>query len=85
MLKPVMEAKEVAMDMPGRGSSPRWPMNMTEITCTLYCCMLTPISGLDRLACRFNSSIMITRCSSLGTEPAEGFCRHRHRRNHHHA
>lgn len=31
-LKPVTEAKEVAMEAAERGRGPRWPTNMTEMT-----------------------------------------------------
>lgn len=32
-LKPVTEAKEVAMEAAEREREPRWPTNMTEMTC----------------------------------------------------
>ena len=32
-LKPVTDAKDVAIEEPERASSPRWPTNMTDITC----------------------------------------------------
>ena len=54
-LKPVTEAKEVAMEAPERASSPRWPTNITEIACKLYSRTLTDIKGPASFNCFFTS------------------------------
>jgi hypothetical protein len=44
-LKPVTPARETAMEVLERDSSPRWPDIMTEITCNKYCDKVMAIIG----------------------------------------
>ncbi|KAF3488286.1 hypothetical protein F2Q69_00057891 [Brassica cretica] len=62
-VKPVTEAKEVAMEAAERGSEPRWPTNMTEMTWREYWKRLTPMSGAESQNCFFTYSF--TLCMSL--------------------
>ena len=54
-LKPVTDAKEVAMEAPERASSPRWPTNISEIICKLHIRRLTDIKGPASFNCFFTS------------------------------
>lgn len=58
MLKPVTPANEVAIDTLERANSPRWPTNITDIICKLYCRKLTKTNGPAILTCLFNSSLV---------------------------
>lgn len=71
-LKPVTEAKEEAMEAPERGSSPRWPTNIMEISCKLLRRRFTVIKGPASHSCFFTSSqtlpvsfLFIWSCSLL--------------------
>jgi len=55
-LKPVTDAKEVAMVAPPRGRVPRWPTNITEIVCRMYCKIPTEKRGTANFSCLFSSS-----------------------------
>lgn len=55
-LKPVTEAKEVAMEAPARGSCPRCPTNMTDIICKQLINTFTVTSGPANRSCLFTSS-----------------------------
>ena len=55
-LKPVTEAKEVAMEAPERESWPRWPTNMTDISWRQDCNRLTVTRGPASHSCVFASS-----------------------------
>ena len=57
MLKPVTPANEVAMEALDRDSSPRWPTNMIDIICKLYCKKLTTTRGPASFICFFSSPI----------------------------
>ena len=55
-LKPVTEAKEVAIEAPESASSPRWPTYITEITCKLFTSRLTDTNGPTKHSCFFTSA-----------------------------
>lgn len=55
-LNPVTPAKEVAMEAPARGSSPRWPTNMREMTVRENCRKLDSTKGTARRNCLFTST-----------------------------
>lgn len=68
-LKPVTEAKELPKEAPERGSFPRWPTNIIDISCKLNCSRLTAISGTDRRSCNLTSltisSLRQQHCSNV--------------------
>jgi len=63
-VKPVTDAKEVAMEAPERGRVPRCPTNIIEIVCRMYCRIPTEDKGTANHNCLFNSAIT-NSCLSL--------------------
>lgn len=59
------EAKELPKEAPERGSFPRWPTNIIDIICKLYCSKLTAIRGPASHSCFLASSTT----SSLRQQP----------------
>jgi hypothetical protein len=55
-LKPVTLAREVAREAPARGSSPRWPTNMTDTICTTFRSTPLATSGPASRSSRFSSA-----------------------------
>jgi len=64
-LNPVTLASELAREAPARGSSPRWPTNMTDTSWTTFCRMQLATSGPARLNSRLASAMAV--CSGRGT------------------
>lgn len=63
-MKPVTDAKEVAMEAPESGRVPRCPTNIIEIVCRMYCKIPTEDRGTANHSCLFNSAIT-NSCLSL--------------------
>ena len=72
-VKPVTDAKEVAMEAPERGRVPRCPTNIIEIVCRMYCKIPTEDRGTANHSCLFNSAITN---SSLSLLIFDIFCNH---------